>query len=83
MYHLSEALTVARGQRPLMYSVPPPHSMLEEDSRYPRNAFGTRTAIYWFPNTWEYLVALLKTLALEDAHYVLIVRRTYRGDCNV
>jgi hypothetical protein len=57
--------------------------MLEEDSRYPRNALGTRTATYWLPNTWEYLLALLKTSAPEDAHYVLIVRRTYSGDYNV
>ena len=66
-----------------MYGVPPPHLMLEEDSPYPRNALGTRTATYWLPNTWEYLVALLRTLAPEDAHYVLIVRRIYRGDYDV
>ena len=48
--------------------------MLEEDSRYSRNALGTQTATYWLPNTWEYLIALLNTLAPEDAHYVLTVR---------
>jgi hypothetical protein len=61
-----------------MYGVPPPHSMLEEDSRYPRNALGTQTATYWLPNTWEYLIALLKASAPEYAHCVLIVCRTYR-----
>jgi hypothetical protein len=66
-----------------MYGVPPPHSMLEEDSRYPRIALGIRMATYWIPNIWEYLVALLETSAPEDAHYVLIVRRTYRGDYDV
>jgi hypothetical protein len=66
-----------------MYDVPSPHLMLEENSHYPRNALGTRTATYWLPNTWEYLIALLNTLASEDAHYVLTVRRTYRGDCDV
>ena len=49
--HPSQALTAARGQRSLMYSIPPPHSMLEEDSRYPRNALGTRTVTYWLLNT--------------------------------
>jgi hypothetical protein len=53
--------------------------MHEEDSRYPRNALGTRTATYWLPNTWEYLIPLLNTSAPEDAHYVLTVRRTYGG----
>jgi len=62
-----------------MYGVPPPHSMLEEDSRYLRNALGTLMATYWLPNTCEYLIALLNTSAPEDAHYVLTVRRTYRG----
>jgi hypothetical protein len=57
--------------------------MLEEDSRYPRNALGTRTATYWLPYAWKYLAALLETLAPEDAHYVLTVCRTYRGDCDV
>jgi hypothetical protein len=57
--HPSNTLTAARGQHPLMYSVPMPHSMLEEDSRYPKNALGTRTATYWLPKTWEYLLALL------------------------
>jgi hypothetical protein len=57
--------------------------MLEEDSSYPRNALGTRTAIYWLPDPWEYLIALLEALAPEDAHYVLTVHRTYRGDCDV
>jgi hypothetical protein len=57
--------------------------MLEEDSRYPRNALGTRTATYCLSNTWDYLIALLNTSAPEDAHYVLIVRRTYRGDYDV
>jgi len=66
-----------------MYGVPPPHSMLEEDSRYPRNALGTQTATYWLLNTWEYLAALLKTSAPEDANYVFTVRRAYRGDCDV
>jgi hypothetical protein len=66
-----------------MYGVPPPHSILEEDSHYLRNALGTRTVTYWLPNTWEYLIVLLNTSAPEDAHYVLTVRRTYRGDCNV
>jgi hypothetical protein len=32
-----------------MYGILLPHSMLEEDSRYPRNALGTRTATYWLP----------------------------------
>jgi hypothetical protein len=54
-------------------------AMLEEDSRYLRNALGTQTATYWLPNTWEYLIALLNTSAPEDAHYVLTVHRTYRG----
>jgi hypothetical protein len=67
----------------LMYGVPPPHSIFEEDSRYPRNALDTRTTTYWLPNTWEYLIALLNISAPKDAHYVLIVRRTYRGDCDV
>jgi len=53
--------------------------MLEEDSRYPRNALGTRTATYWLSNTWKYLAVLLNTPAPEDAHYVLTVRKTYRG----
>jgi hypothetical protein len=66
-----------------MYDEPLLHSMLEEDSRYLRNALGTRTTTYWLPNAWEYLVALLETLAPEDAHYVLTVRKTYRGDCDV
>ena len=57
--------------------------MLEEDSRYPRNALGTRTTTYWLSNTWEYLSALLRASALDDAHYVLIVHRTYRGDYDV
>jgi hypothetical protein len=57
--------------------------MLEEDSRYLRNALGTRTTTYWLPNIWEYLAALLNTLAPEDAHYVLTIRRTYREDCDV
>ena len=79
----SQALTAARGQHSLMYGIPPPHSMLEEDSCYPRNAFGTRTITNWLPNTWEYLLALLETSAPEDAHYVFTVRRTYRGDCDI
>ena len=54
-----------------MYGVPPPHSMLEEDSRYPRNALGTGTATYWLPNTREYLITLLNTSAPEDAHWYL------------
>jgi hypothetical protein len=66
-----------------MYGVPPPHLMLEEDSCYPRNVLGTRMATYWLPNTWEYLSILLRASAPEDAHCVLIVRRTYRGDCDV
>jgi hypothetical protein len=59
--------------------------MLEEDSRYPRNALGTRIATYLLPNTWEYLLALLETSALEDAHYVLTVQvhRTYMGDYDI
>ena len=57
--------------------------MLEEDSRYLRNALGTLMATYWLPNTCEYLIALLNTSAPEDAHYVLTVRRTYRGDCDI
>ena len=57
--------------------------MLEEDSRYLRNAFGTQTATYWLPNTWEYLIALLEASAPEDAHCVLTVCITYRGDCDV
>jgi hypothetical protein len=83
MYHSSQALTATRGQRPLIYGVPPPHLMLEEDSRYPRNALGTQTVTDWLPNTWEYLLALLNISAPEDAHYVLIVCRTYKGDCDV
>ena len=83
VHHLSQALTAAREQRSLMYGVPPPHSMLEGNSRYPRNALGTRTATYWLPNTWEYLSALLRASALKDAHYVLTVHRTYRGDYDV
>ena len=82
VYHPSQALTATRGECPLMYGVPQLYSMLEEDCCYPRNALGTRTATYWLPNTWEYLVALLNTLAPKDAHYVLTVRRTYRGDCD-
>ena len=57
--------------------------MLEEDSRYPKNALGTRMATYWLPNTWEYHATLLNTWAPEDAHYVLTVRRTYRGDRDI
>jgi hypothetical protein len=57
--------------------------MLEEDSRYLRNALGTQTTTYWLSNTWEYPSTLLRVLAPEYAHYVLIVRRTYRGDYNV
>ena len=57
--------------------------MIEEDSRYPRNALGTRAAIYQLPNTWDYLSTLLRASAPEDAHYVLTVRRTYRGDYDV
>ena len=57
--------------------------MLEEDSRYLRNALGTRMATYWLPNSWEYLSALLRASAPEDAHHVLIVRRTYMGDHDV
>jgi hypothetical protein len=53
-----------------MYGVTPPHSILE-DSRYLRNALGTRTTTYWIPNTWEYLSALLRTSAPEDAHRYL------------
>ena len=83
VHHPSQALTAAREQRSLMYGIPPPHSMLEEDSRYPRNALGTRVATYWLPNTWEYPSALLETSAPEDAHCVLTVRRTYRGDYDV
>ena len=67
MYHPSQALTAVRELRSLMYGVPPPHSILEEDSRYPRNALGIRMATYWLLNTWEYLNALLKTSAPEDA----------------
>ena len=81
--HPNQAFTAARGQRPLMYGVPPPHSMLEEDSCNLRNTLGTRTTTYWLPNTWEYLLALLETSAPEDAHYVLAVRKTYRGDYDV
>jgi hypothetical protein len=66
-----------------MYGVPSPYSMLEEDSHYSRNALGTQTATYWLPNTWKYLLALLETSTPEDAHCVLIVRRTYKGDCDV
>ena len=62
--------------------VPPPHLMLEEDSRYLRNALGTSTTTYWL-HTWKYPSALLRASAPEDAHYVLTVHRTYRGDCNV
>jgi len=62
-----------------MYDVPPPHSMVEKDSRYLKNGLGTRTTTYWLPNTWEYLIVLLNTLAPEDAHYILTVCRTYRG----
>jgi hypothetical protein len=54
--------------------------MLEEDSQYLRNDLDTRTATYWLHNTWEYLSALLRALASKDAHYVLIVRRTYKED---
>ena len=54
-----------------MYGVPPLLSTLEEDSRYMRNALGSRTATYWLPNTWEYLIALLNTSAPEDAHWYL------------
>jgi hypothetical protein len=57
--------------------------MLEEDSHNLRNALGTRTTTYWLPNTWEYPRALLRASAPEDAHYVLIVRRTYSGDYDV
>jgi hypothetical protein len=53
-------------------------SMLEEDSRYPRNALGTQTATYWLPHTWEHPSALLRASAPEDAHYVLTVHRSYR-----
>ena len=81
--HPSQALIAAREQRSLMYGVPPPHSMLEEDSRYPRNALGTRTATYWLLNTCEYPSALLRASAPKDAHYVLTVRITNRGDCDV
>jgi hypothetical protein len=35
------------------------------------------------PNTWEYVIALLETSTPKDAHCVLTVRRTYRGDCDV
>jgi hypothetical protein len=45
------ALTAARELRSLMHGVPPSHSILEEDSRYSRNALGARMATYWFPNT--------------------------------
>jgi len=34
--------------------------MIEEDSRYMRNALGTRMTTYWLPDTREYLAALLK-----------------------
>jgi hypothetical protein len=67
----------------LIYGVPPPYSILEEDSCYSRNALGTRTTTYFLHNAWEYLDALLETLAPEDAHYVLTVHIIYRGDCDV
>jgi hypothetical protein len=57
--------------------------MLEEDFCYSRNALGTRTTTYYLRNAWEYLDALLETSAPEDAHYVLTVHRTYRGDCDI
>jgi hypothetical protein len=63
-----------------MYGVPPPHSMLEEDSQYLRNDLDTRTTTNWLHNTWEYLSALLRASASKDAHYVLTIRRTYKGD---
>jgi hypothetical protein len=56
-----------------MYGVPPPHSLLVEDSRNLRNALGTRTTTYWLPNTWEYPRALLRASTPEDANYVLTV----------
>ena len=83
MYHPSQALTAIREQRSFMSGEPLPHSMLEEDSCYPRNALGTRMATYWLPNAWEYLAALLETSAPEDAQCVLIVHRTYRGEYDV
>ena len=48
-----------------MYGVPPLHLMLEEDSRYSRNALGTRTTTYWLPDTREYLIALFKCLSYQ------------------
>jgi hypothetical protein len=68
-----QVLTAARELRSLMYGAPQPHStILEEDSRYPRNALGTRTTIYRLPNTWEYQAALLKSSVLdENAHWYL------------
>jgi hypothetical protein len=46
VYQPSQALIAVREQRSLMYGVPPPHSMLEEDYRYQRNALSTRTTTY-------------------------------------
>jgi hypothetical protein len=44
----------------------------EEDSRYPRNAIGTRTTTYRLPNTWEYQAVLLKSsVPDENAHWYL------------
>jgi len=72
VYHPSQALIAASELRSLMYSVPPPHSILEEDSCYPRNALGTRTTTYWLPNTWESQAALLESLVPdENAHWYL------------
>ena len=49
VYHPSQALIAARELRSLMYGVPSPHLILEEDSRYSRNALSTQTATYWLP----------------------------------
>ena len=72
VYHPSQALVDARELCSLMYGVPPPHSILEEDSRYLRNDLGTRTTTYWLPNTWESQAALLESLVPdENAHWYL------------
>lgn len=62
VYHPSQTLTTAREPRFPIWGEPPPHSMLEEDYRYPRNALGTRTTTCWLPDTQEYLIALFKCL---------------------
>jgi hypothetical protein len=76
VYHLSHALIATWELCSLMYSVPPPHLILEEDSRYLRNVLGTLMVTYWllilgniklhYSNLWYPMRMLIGTYSTQN-----------------